>query len=249
MHKLQGKVALITGGSSGIGLASAKLFHQEGAAVIITGRNQERLDTAVREIGDGAVGFRSDATNLSTIDDLFTNIQKQFGKVDVLFLNAGIARFLPIEAMTEAGFDQIMNTNVKGLYFSVQKALPLLNSGSSIILTTSVANQSGMLNSSVYGASKAAVRSLARTLSRELVERGIRVNALSPGPIDTPIFDTFGLPAEAVHEVKSNFEVTIPMKRLGNSNEIAQAALFLASPDSSFILGSELVVDGGISQL
>ncbi len=249
MNKLQGKVALITGGSSGIGLATAELFHQEGATVIITGRNQERLDTAVHKVGNRAVGFRSDTTNLSNIDELFTNVHEQFGKIDILFLNAGVARFLPIEAMTEEGYDQIMNTNVKGLYFSVQKALPLLNSGSSIILTTSVANQSGVLNGSVYGASKAAVRSLARTLSRELIERGIRVNALSPGPVDTPIFDTFGLPAEAVREVKSNFETTIPMKRLGKSDEIAQAALFLAAPESSFVLGFELVVDGGMSQL
>ena len=249
MNKLQGKVALITGGSSGIGLATAKLFYEEGATVIITGRNQSRLDEAIQGIGIDSIGIQSDTAQLSEIESLFGRIQDQYGRIDVLFLNAGIARFQPIETITEADYDQIMDTNLKGLYFSIQKALPLFNPGASIILTTSVTNQKGMPNSSVYSASKAAVRSLARTLSAELVERGIRVNALSPGPVDTPIFDTMGLPAEMIQQVKSNFEATTPMNRMGSPDEIAKAALFLAAQDASFMLGSELVVDGGISQL
>lgn len=249
MGKLDGKVAVITGGNSGIGLATAQLFHEEGATVVITGRNQAKLKTAVSLIGERAVGVRSDTAVLQDIEDLFASVADQFGKIDVLFLNAGVARFAPVPVVTEEFFDQIFDINVKGLYFTVQKALPLLNPHASIILTTSVANQKGSATMSVYAASKAAVRSFARTLSAELLEQGIRVNALSPGPIETPIFDTLGLPSEAVDGIKESFTAGVPMKRLGSSQEVARAALFLASSDSSYVLGSELMVDGGMTQL
>ena len=249
MGKLDGKVAVITGGNSGIGLATAQLFHEEGATVVITGRDEAKLKTAVSTIGERAVGVKSDTAVLQDIEDLFASVADQFGKIDVLFLNAGVARFAPVPAVTEEFFDQIFDINVKGLYFAVQKALPLLNPHASIILTTSVANQKGSATMSVYAASKAAVRSFARTLSAELVEQGIRVNALSPGPIETPIFDRLGLPQEAVDGVKEGFTASVPMKRLGSSDEVARAALFLASRDSSYVLGSELMVDGGMSQL
>lgn len=250
MSKLQGKVAVITGGNSGIGLATAKLFHQEGASVVITGRNQATLNTAVSTIGTDTLAIQADMANLPAIDALFEQVRERYGRIDVLFLNAGIAKFVPLEGVTEAIYDEMMDINLKGVYFSVQKALPLLAEGTSIILNTSVVNQMGAPTASVYAASKAGIRSLARTLSAELAERKIRVNALSPGPVDTPIFDKLALPADAVQGMREGFRQMVPMQRFGTANEIAQAALFLASPESSsFILGSELVVDGGMSQL
>lgn len=250
MSKLQGKVAVITGGNSGIGLATAKLFHQEGASVVITGRNQATLNTAVSTIGTDTLAIQADMANLPAIDALFEQVRERYGRIDVLFLNAGIAKFVPLEGVTEAIYDEMMDINLKGVYFSVQKALPLLAEGASIILNTSVVNQMGAPTASVYAASKAGIRSLARTLSAELAERKIRVNALSPGPVDTPIFDKLALPADAVQGMREGFRQMVPMQRFGTANEIAQAALFLASPESSsFILGSELVVDGGMSQL
>ncbi len=248
-RKLENKVAVITGGNSGIGLSTAKLFQAEGARVVITGRRQDVVDSAVKEIGGDSVGFTSDASKLDDIVALYDNIKERFGKIDVLFLNAGIAKFGPFTSVDEATFDAMLNINLKGLFFNVQKALPLLNEGASVIFTTSIADQKGFPDTSVYSATKAAVRSLARTLSAELLDKKIRVNAIAPGPIDTPIFEKLGVPAEAVGEVKEGFASTVPMKRMGSPDEIARAALFLASDDSSFVLGVELVVDGGVAQL
>ena len=248
-RKLENKVAVITGGNSGIGLSTAKLFQTEGARVVITGRRQDVVDSAVKEIGGGSVGFKSDASKLDDIAALYEKVKGKFGKIDVLFLNAGIAKFGSFTSVDEATFDAMVNINLKGLFFNVQKALPLLNEGASVIFTTSIADQKGFPDTSVYSATKAAVRSLARTLSAELVDKKIRVNAIAPGPIDTPIFEKLGVPEEAVGEVKEGFASTVPMKRMGTPDEIAKAALFLASDDSSFVLGIDLAVDGGVAQL
>lgn len=247
--KLENKVAVITGGNSGIGLSTAKLFQAEGARVVITGRRQNVVDSAIKEIGGHSIGFKSDTSKLDDIAALYEKVKEQFGKIDILFLNAGIAKFGPFISVDEATFDEMVNINFKGLFFNVQKALPLLNEGASVILTTSIADQKGFPDTSVYSATKAAVRSLARTLSAELADKKIRVNAIAPGPIDTPIFEKLGAPEEAVEEIKGGFESMVPMKRMGSPDEIAGAALFLASDDSSFVLGVELVVDGGMAQL
>ena len=247
--KLHNKIALITGGNSGIGLATAKLFQEEGAKVIITGRRQEVVNEAVKEIGEGAIGFASDTSNLSDIHLLYAQVEELYGRIDVLYLNAGIAKFEPMEIVTEERFDELSNTNFKGLFFNVQKALPLMEHGASIIITTSAAAQIGSPNMSVYGATKAAARSLARTLSGDLLPKGIRVNGISPGPIDTPIMHKVGIPEEALDEVKEGFAAENPMKRIGTADEIAKAALFLASDDSSYIAGVDLAVDGGLTQL
>jgi NAD(P)-dependent dehydrogenase (short-subunit alcohol dehydrogenase family) len=248
-QRLKGKVAVITGGNSGIGLATAKLFQAEGAKVIITGRRKEAVEAAVKEIGEPSAGFVSDTGNLNDIADLYQQIHKTVGKIDVLFLNAGIAIFGPFDTIDEATFDAMVNVNFKGLFFNVQKAAPLLNEGASVIINSSIADQKGFPNTNIYAATKAAVRSLARTLSTELLERKVRVNSLAPGPIDTPIFDKVGVPAEAVPDMKESFAGQNPMKRMGSSDEIAKAALFLASDDSSYITGIDLPVDGGMTQL
>jgi NAD(P)-dependent dehydrogenase (short-subunit alcohol dehydrogenase family) len=245
--KLEGKVAIITGGSSGIGLATAKLFCKEGAKVVITGRNQEQLDSAASELG--VTGIRSDVSNLDDINNLYNEVKAKFGNIDILFLNAGIASFIPLENANEEHFDSIMNINVKGLYFGVQKALPFLNEKASIILTSSVVNKMGMAGASVYSASKAAVRSLARTMSAELIEKGIRVNVISPGPVETPIFSKVGMSEEQMAGMKEQISQQNPMKRFGKPEEIATAALFLASEDSSYMLGAEINIDGGFTQL
>ncbi len=247
--KLKNKVAVITGGNSGIGFATAKLFAEEGAKVIITGRRKDAVSEAIKNLGDGIVGMTSDSSKVNEIDGLYNKIDKLYGKIDVLFLNAGVGTFEPLEQVTEATYDRQMNTNLKGLFFNVQKALPLLKDGGSIILTTSTADQKGFPNTSVYSATKAAVRSLARTLSAELLPRGIRVNSIAPGPIETPIFDKLGFPEEAVAEVKEQFTSMIPMQRMGTPKEIAKGALFLASDDSSYIAGIDLSIDGGAAKI
>jgi NAD(P)-dependent dehydrogenase (short-subunit alcohol dehydrogenase family) len=250
MGKLEGKVAVITGGNSGIGLATAKEFKEQGARVVITGRDQQSLDEAKREIGGGDVlAVRSEASNLTDIDKLFTAVKETFGHIDVLFINAGVGKFAPIEAVTEESFDLVMDVNFKGAYFTIQKALPHLNDNASIILNASINAHIGMPNSSVYAASKAALITLARTLSAELVGRGIRVNAISPGPIATPILNRLGLAPETLEATEKSLKEQIPMKRFGRPEEIAKTALFLASSDSSFLLGTEIVADGGMSQL
>ena len=247
--KLQRKVAVITGGNSGIGLASAKLFQSEGARVIITGRRKDAVEAAVKEIGGACKGIVSDTGNLNDIVNLYEQIQQSGFKIDILFLNAGIAIFGPFDTMDETTFDAMVNVNFKGLFFNIQKAAPLLNEGASVIINSSIADQKGFPNTNIYAATKAAVRSLARTLSTELLEKKIRVNSLAPGPIDTPIFDKVGIPTEQVPDMKGSFASENPMKRLGTPEEIAKAALFLASDDSSYITGIDLTVDGGVTQL
>jgi NAD(P)-dependent dehydrogenase (short-subunit alcohol dehydrogenase family) len=250
MGKLEGKVAVITGGNSGIGLATAKEFSDQGAQVVISGRDRRTLNEAAKEVGNGVFAVRADVAKLAEIDGLFAEVKAKFGRIDVLFVNAGIGGFAPLEAMTEELYDSIIDVNLKGAYFTIQKALPLLADGASIVLNTSIAAHLGTpIGTSVYSASKAALLSLARTLSAELVGRNIRVNAISPGPVMTPIFGRMGLAPDALEQLRHQIEADVPMKRLGRPEEIAKAALFLASSDASFLLGSEIIADGGLSQL
>ena len=243
MDKLQGKVAVITGGSSGIGLAAAKLFVAEGAYVFITGRRQKELDEAVRAIGGNVTGIQGDVANLDDLDRLYENVNATGRRIDIVFANAGIAEFAALGDVTEAHFDKLFSTNVKGVLFTVQKALPFLNDGGSIILTGSVASAKGTPAFWVYGATKAAIRNFVRGWTVELKDRRIRSNVLSPGPIDTPVIDQ--QPQDAIARIVS----TIPMGRMGEADEVAKAALFLASDDSSFVTGIELFVDGGRAQI
>jgi NAD(P)-dependent dehydrogenase (short-subunit alcohol dehydrogenase family) len=254
IKKLEGKVAVITGGSSGIGVATAQRFVDEGAYVFITGRSQSELDAAVKQIGknnNNITGVQGDVSNLEDLDRLYAEVKEQKGRIDVLFANAGIVEFAPLWAITESHFDKIFSVNVKGLLFTVQKALPLFQhgDGGSIILTASVAGSKGDPAMSVYGATKAAIRSFARTWTVELKHRKIRVNAISPGPIDTPIFNGLALSEEQIEQFKTSFVSTIPMGRMGSSDEIAKAVSFLASDDSSYVTGIELFVDGGRAQI
>jgi NAD(P)-dependent dehydrogenase (short-subunit alcohol dehydrogenase family) len=249
MGKLEGKVAVITGGNSGIGLATAQVFSQEGARLVISGRDQKTLDEAARELGGEVLAVRADASSLAEMDKLFSAVKERFGKIDVLFVNAGVGKFAPLDAVTEELFDQVMDINFKGAYFTIKKALPLLNDNASIILNSSITAHIGLPDSSVYAASKAALLTLARTLSAELLGRGIRVNAVSPGPVSTPIFDRLGWSPEVAAETVQNFQAQMPIKRFGRPEEIARTVLFLASSDSSFLLGTEIIADGGLSQL
>jgi len=249
MKKLEGKVALITGGNSGIGLATAKLFAEEGAHVFITGRRQDELDAAVKQIGKNVTGIQGDVSNLADLDRLYAAIKQQKGHIDVLFANAGGAEFVPLGSITEEHFDKTFNINVKGLVFTVQKALPLFRDGGSIILNASIASTKGMGALSVYSATKAAVRSFARTWTTDLKQRKIRVNAISPGPIDTPAIGKLASTKEEAEQMKTHMAAAVPLGRMGHSDEIAKAALFLASDDSSFVTGIELTVDGGMAQV
>ena len=242
MGKLQGKVAVITGGTTGIGLATAKLFVKEGAHVFITGRRSKELNEAVAAIGANVTGVQGDISKLEDLDRLYETVKAK-GRIDIVFANAGTGAFSLLGAVTEDFYNKVFNTNVKGTLFTVQKALPLLNDGGSIILNGSVASVKGTPGFWVYGASKAAIRNFVRGWSMELKDRRIRSNVLSPGPTDTPIID--GQPADAIARIVS----TIPMGRMGEPDEIANAALFLASDDSSFITGIELFVDGGRAQV
>jgi NAD(P)-dependent dehydrogenase (short-subunit alcohol dehydrogenase family) len=248
-RKLEGKVAIISGGSSGIGLATAKLFVAEGARVVITGRRQAELDATVKEIGGGIAGVRGDVSNFADLDRLYDIVKQRYGHIDVLFANAGTGELAPLGQITEPHYDKLFDTNVKGLLFTVQKALPLFRDGGSIILNASIASIRGTPAFSVYSATKAAVRSFARTWTSDLKARKIRVNALSPGPIDTPIFDGMAESQEEVDKIKTGFASTVPLGRMGRVEEIAKAALFLASDDSSFVTGIELFVDGGKAQV
>jgi NAD(P)-dependent dehydrogenase (short-subunit alcohol dehydrogenase family) len=242
MSKLQGKTAVITGGTTGIGLATAKLFVQEGAYVFITGRRQKELDEAVKAIGRNVTGVQGDVAKLSDLDRLYEIIGKK-GRLDIVFANAGLAAFAPLGDITEEFFDQLFDINVKGTLFTVQKALPLINDGGSIILTGSVASIKGTPAFWVYGATKAAIRNFVRAWTVELKDRRIRSNVLSPGPTITPIIDQ--QPTDAIAKIVSS----IPMGRMADADEIAKAALFLASDDSSFVTGIELFVDGGRAQV
>ena len=243
MGKLEGKVAVITAATSGMALATAKLFVEEGAYVFITGRRQETLDKAVKAIGRNVTGVQGDAAALVDLDRLYDVVKREKGKIDILFASAGDAEFASLADVTEEGFDKTFGLNVRGTLFTVQKALPLFNDGGSIIMNGSIAGIKGFANFGVYSASKAAVRSFARTWLVELKDRGIRVNVLSPGTIDTPALAQFG------PEVKEMLRNQIPRGEMGRPEEIATAALFLASSDSSFVNGIELFVDGGTAQI
>ena len=249
MGKLDGKIALITGGSSGIGLATAKRFTQEGAHVYITGRNQSRLEEAVKTVGANVTGVQGNVAKLEDLDRLFEQIRKEKGKLDVVFANAGIARYGVLGSIDEEHFDGIFDSNVKGLLFTVQKALPLLPDGASIILASSTVGSKGMPANSVYAASKAAIRSFARTWTTDLKVRQIRVNAISPGGTDTEGFRELTGSAQAGQDEIKSLSFIVPMGRLGHPDEIAKAALFLASDDSSYVTGTELFVDGGFAQV
>ena len=247
--KLEGKVAVITGGNSGIGLATARRFVAEGAYVFITGRRQAELDEAVRQIGNHVTGVPGDVANLADLDRLFATVKRQQGRLDVLFANAGILAVAPLGSITEEDFDKVFDTNVKGLLFTVQMALSIFTDGGSIILNASIAASKALEARSVYGASKAAVRSFARCWTTELRHRKIRVNVISPGPIETPIRDKVGGTREQIEQFKAKVLAATPMDRMGTPDEVANAAVFLASDDSSFVTGIELFVDGGMAQV
>jgi NAD(P)-dependent dehydrogenase (short-subunit alcohol dehydrogenase family) len=248
-NKLEGKIAVITGGNSGIGLATAKRFVTEGAYVFITGRRQKQLDLAVSEIGKNVIGIQSDVSNLADIDKIYNTVKDQKNHIDIIFANAGIAQFAPLEKISEEHFDKIFSINVKGLLFTVQKLLPIFQEGGSIILNASIGSSKGVEESSVYSATKAAVRSFARTWTVDLRHRKIRVNAISPGPIDTPIFSNLMQNEEQSEQFKKNIVNTVPMRRMGTPDEVAKVVSFLASDDSSYITGIELFVDGGMAQI
>jgi NAD(P)-dependent dehydrogenase (short-subunit alcohol dehydrogenase family) len=249
MKKLEGKIALITGGNSGIGLATAKEFVNEGAYVFITGRREAELDAAAKEMGKNVTAVQGDVSNLDDLDRLFVQIKKEKGKLDILFANAGVARYAQLGTITEELYDSIFNINVKGLIFTVQKALPLLPDGASIILNASIVASKGLSSNSVYSATKAAVRSFARTWTTDLKHRRIRVNAVSPGPIDTPGLSELLASSETGQERKKMIPNTVPLGRLGTPDEIAKAVVFLASDDSSYVTGIELFADGGFAQV
>lgn len=249
MKKLENRVAVITGGNSGIGLATATLFAAQGARVIITGRNQQTLEAAVAQIGNGAVGFSSDTADLTKIEELYQKASNSAGKIDVLVVNAGVYITGPLSDYTEEMFDQTSDINFKGVFFSVQKALPYLNDGASIILTGSTVSDKGLQTIAAYAATKAAVRSLARSFSAELLDRQIRVNVLSPGPIDTAVFERSGETQEEIAAAKAFMAQATPVKRLGTTEEMAQGFLYLASDDSKFMVGGELLLDGGLRTL
>jgi NAD(P)-dependent dehydrogenase (short-subunit alcohol dehydrogenase family) len=247
--KLEGKIAVVTGGNSGIGLATARRFVNEGAHVFITGRRQAELDEAVRQIGKNVTGVRGDVSNLTDLDQLFATVKQQHGRIDVLFANAGVGELAPLGSISEEHFDKAFNINVKGILFTVQKALPIFRDGGSIILNASIAASKGTEAGSVYSATKAAVRSFARCWTTDLKHRKIRVNTISPGPIETPIFNKAGLTREQIHEFKASQVAAVPLGRMGTPDEVANAAVFLASDDSSYVTGIELFVDGGAAQV
>ena len=249
MGKLDGKIAVITGGNSGIGLATAERFVAEGAYVFITGRRQAELDAAAKKIGKNVTAVQGDVSNLADLDKLYSVVKKEKGRVDILFANAGGGEFAPLGSITEAHYDKTFGANVKGLLFTVQKALPLFSDAGSIILNASIVSMKGMANFSVYSATKAAVRSFARTWTVDLKDRKIRVNAVSPGPIETPGVDGLAKNPGDLAQIKANLANAVPMGRMGTSDEIAKAVSFLASDDASFITGIELFVDGGMAQI
>ena len=250
MSKVEGKVAVITGGNSGIGLATAQRFVAEGAYVFITGRRQSELDAAVKQIGKSITAVQGDVSNLADLDRLYATVKQQKGHIDILFANAGTGQFAPLAAITEEHFDKTFNANVKGLLFTVQKALPLLKDGSSVILNASIVASTGAPAMSVYSASKAAVRSFARTFTTDLKDRKIRVNAVSPGVIPSPGYrNSLGMTEEQVKQYTDSTVGNIPLGRTGTLDEIAKVVSFLASDESSYITGIELVVDGGMTQI
>ncbi|MCB9639964.1 MAG: glucose 1-dehydrogenase [Myxococcales bacterium] len=249
MSKLNGKIAVVTGGNSGIGFAAAKLFIQEGAKVVITGRRRDAVDVAVSELGPQAKGYVVDAGDIKATGDFLQEVGKTHGHIDVLFLNAGIAPFAGIAEQSEEEFDHLFQVNVKGPYFSVQQALPWLRQGSSIIFNGSVVDRKGFQGTSAYSATKAALRSFTRIFASELSPQGIRVNILSPGPISTPIYGKMGKSEEEIQAMGQQFAQMVPLGRFGTAEEVGRAVLFLASDDASFVNGAELDVDGGLAQI
>jgi NAD(P)-dependent dehydrogenase (short-subunit alcohol dehydrogenase family) len=249
MAKLSGKIALITGGNSGIGLATAKLFAAEGAKVIVTGRRKKELDEATKSIGNAAIGVQGDVSKMDDLSNLYEVIKDKFGHLDIVFANAGCGEVAPFALVSEDFYDRHFANNVKGLFFTVQRALPLLRDGSSVILNSSIAESKGYEALSVYNATKAAVRSFARSWTSDLKGRKIRVNSISPGVIDTPVYGKMGLTKEQAQQFKESIVNTAPLGRLGTVDEIAKAVLFLASDDSSYITGINLTVDGGTTQI
>jgi NAD(P)-dependent dehydrogenase (short-subunit alcohol dehydrogenase family) len=248
-QKLAGKIALVTGGNSGIGLATAQRFVAEGAFVFVTGRRQAELDAAVQQLGSQSFGIQGDVSILADLDRVIATIKAQKGRLDVLFANAGIAEFAPLDTVTEAQYDRQFDINVKGTFFTVQKALPLLTDGAAIVLMASIVGIKGFEANSVYSATKAAIRSLARTLTTDLKARRIRVNAVSPGPIETPGLNNVLPDPTQLAQFKAQMAGGVPLGRIGEADEIAKAVVFLASDDSSYVTGAELFVDGGMAQV
>jgi len=246
-RRFEGKVALVTGGNSGIGLATAQAFASEGARVAISGRDPETLKQAREKIGPGTLAIQADLSKLPEIERAIGEVRKQAGRIDALFVNAGVGHFAPIEQSDEAFFDKQFATNVKGAYFTIQKALPLMPKGSSIVVNASSVVNLGLPNSSVYTATKAAVASLARSLALELAPKGIRLNIVNPGPIETPIFERMGLPPEALKQMGEQIASQVPQKRFGSPEDIAQAVLYLSSEEAGFVHGASLAVDGGMT--
>ncbi len=250
MKKLEGKVAVITGGNSGIGLATAQRFVSEGAYVFINGRRQSELDEAVKQIGKDVTGVQGDVSNIADLDRLYATVKEQKGRIDILFANAGVGELVPLGEISEAYFDKTFGINVKGVLFTVQKALPLFqDGGGSIVLNASIAASKGVEASSVYSATKAAIRSFARTWTAEFKHRKIRVNAISPGMIDTPMLNGLAQSQEQVEQFKSSIVSIVPLGRMGSPDEVAKVVSFLASDDSSYVTGIELFVDGGVAQI
>ncbi len=248
-ERFKDKVAVVTGGNSGIGLATARAFAREGAKVAISGRSDDTLKLAQRELGPGALVIKADMSRVAEITQAMKQVKERFGHVDALFVNAGIGRFVPFEEVSEEFFDETMATNLRGAFFTIQKAAPLFSRGAAVVLNASINAHLGMPGSSVYGASKAAVINLAKTLSADLLQRGVRVNVVSPGPVSTPILDRMGLPEDQTRQLKATITERVPLKRFGRPDEIAAAVLYLSSPESAFVVGTELVVDGGMIQL
>lgn len=249
MQRFDDKVIVITGGSSGIGLAAAKKFVKEGASVVIAGRDSKALTSAIGALGGKARSVQVDVTQVSDLDRLFATVRQHYGRVDVLFANAGAAQLVPIEDTTEEVFDLLINTNTRATFFTAQKATPLMANGATIILNTSFFAELGMAGTAVLAASKAAVRSLTRTFAAEFVDRGIRVNSVSPGAIETPIYSKLGMPQEAVEQVAQSLTGQIPMKRFGRADEVANVVAFLASDDASYMTGCDIPIDGGLTQI
>ena len=248
-QRFKGKVAVVTGGNSGIGLGVAKAYAQEGAQVAITGRNEKTLEVAAKEIGEGTLAIQSDSGTVREIEAAMQKINQRFGRIDALFVNAGIGKFVPFEKVTEQFFDETVRINMKGVFFTVQKAISLMSKGSAIVLNASINAHLGMPGTTVYGATKAAVINMAKTLSADLLEKGIRVNAISPGPINSALLARDGISQEKLQETKDWIQNQVPIKRFGTPEEIAAAVLYLTSPESAFVLGAELIIDGGMATL
>jgi len=248
-QRFKGKVVVVTGGNSGIGLGVARAYALEGAQVAITGRNENSLEVAAKEIGDGTLAIQSDAGKVTEIEAAMKKIKERFGRIDALFVNAGVGKFVPFEKVTEEFFDETVDINMKGVFFTVQKAISLMSEGSAIVLNASINAHLGMPGTTVYGATKAAVINMAKTLSADLLEKGIRVNVISLGPVTSALLARDGITREKLQETKDWIQSQVPIKRFGTPEEIAAAVLYLTSPESAFVLGSELIIDGGMATL